>query len=60
MQELLSMNYKTKLIFKIRFDEKLTKKIKDIYKFYNGIYGYLRITIILNNRGINVSELKVY
>ena len=48
-------NTKGKPIFKIKFNEKLAKQIKDIYKFYNGIYGYLKITIILNNRGINVS-----
>jgi len=34
---------KEKPIFKIKFNEKLAKQIKDIYKFYNGIYGYLSV-----------------
>lgn len=41
-------------------DEKLKEEIKDIYFKYKGIYGYRRITMVLNRKGRKINHKKVY
>lgn len=40
-------------------DKEITKIIKEIFKKHRGKYGYLRITIDLNNKGYKINKKKV-
>ena len=40
-------------------DKEITKLIKEIFKKHRGKYGYLRITMDLNNKGYKINKKKV-